>query len=632
MPRFPLEYFRMKGISDNRFPAPHGHAPRVNPGRRGNLRVALASIGAITAAVLLVSALPAAAVDVSFDVQPQQMNLGETARASLTFHGARNMGGIELPAIDGLSITPPSVMQQNINGAHSVRMDYRIFPQKAGSFVIGPYELNLEGEKLRIPEARIEVRAPDGDPSPRDMIFTRLQLPETPPYVHQVFDVTLKLYFLPTVNLAREVSLLGGFPETGFVIGGFEELQMTREEIDGRFYNVRRFRSRARALTAGSFTLSPALRAGVVDRNTQNQRRRDPFFGGFFEDPFSRPSATPVTAAAPPQTLVVRNIPQEGRPPSFSGAVGRFDFAVDVKPRELQAGEPVTVNLRLQGVGNIGAARPPAYRDTDLYRAYEPRLVGDAPDPTAERGAKTFDQVVIPRSADLTELPALRFAYFDPEAGQYRTLAAGPFPLTVHPSENGESSLMLQIPGANGGGGKALVLGTDIVYLKPSPTRWRSPAPAPLRTAVKVGAHAAAPLLLAGLFVFARRRNQLAADTALARRRTAPRSARAGLRRAETAARGSADPAEVFKPLADAVTGYFGHRLNLPPGAVDSSLILDKLQAAGTDPSDLEAWREFFALSDRILYATPPELSREDLSRWIATLTALLRKAERSKL
>jgi hypothetical protein len=192
-------------------------------------------------------------------------------------------------------------------------MEYRLFPQKPGRFTLGPYSFELNGEQLQIPEVTLDVRALDGNTSPREMIFARIQLPDTPPYVHQVFEVTLGLYSLPSVELARDINLVGGFPETGFAIGGFEELQMVREEVDGQFYNLRRFRTRARALTAGTFTLQPTLRAGVVDRN-QPRQRRDPF-GGFFDDPFSRPSATPVNATTPAATLTVRPYPRR-RPPS----------------------------------------------------------------------------------------------------------------------------------------------------------------------------------------------------------------------------------------------------------------------------------------------------------------------------
>ena len=94
----------------------------------------------------------------------------------------------------------------------------------------------------------------------------------------------------------------------------------------------------------------------------------------------------------------------------------------------------------------------------------------------------------------------------------------------------------------------------------------------------------------------------------------------------------SASPAAVFEALAAAAADYFGHRLNLPPGAVEAPLILEKLRAAKADDDTLAKWREFFALSDQIRYASASDLSRDALETWIATVASLLRKAERVKL
>jgi hypothetical protein len=56
-----------------------------------NARIHFAKILASAAlALAFASAGPASAVDVTFDVQPQLLNLGETATATLTFHGVRS--------------------------------------------------------------------------------------------------------------------------------------------------------------------------------------------------------------------------------------------------------------------------------------------------------------------------------------------------------------------------------------------------------------------------------------------------------------------------------------------------------------------------------------------------------------
>jgi len=579
----------------------------------------------------LILALPASAVDVTFDVQPLLMNLGETATAQLTFHGVRSAPGVDFPPVSGLQITGMGQQMQFGTGGSKVTQTYNIFPQKAGTYTIGPYQLEFQGKQLTIPAATFEVRAPKGQASAstNEMIFARLDLPKKSPTIHQVFDITLSLYFLPNIQLTREINLIGGFPESGFVLGNFEEMQSIREAVGGQVYTLRRFRARARALTAGTFTLEPALRVNIVDRNAKQSH--DPF-PGFFNDPFRRQPSTPLRVAAPASQITIQPVPKKGKPADYAGAVGHFQFSMDVRPRDLKVGEPITVSLTLRGTGNIASAIPPSYQDSEQFKAYEARQVGDIPDSRTERGSKTFEQVVIPRTDALKELPALQFSFYNPEALRYETASAGPFPLTVHPSDNGADALLLQIPGQASAGGKALVLGTDIIYLKSTPTRWLTPVTGPASPWLKRGIYGLAPLALLGLIVATHRRKRLAGDIALARRQKAPRSARASLRKAEAALKQDPTVVSVFTPLTAAALDYFGHRLNLPPGAVEASLILDKLKAAQADSALLEKWQEFFTLSDQIHYSTPPSLSREQVSEWVPAMASLLRQAERIRL
>lgn len=630
-------------------PSPRGPAPRR--ARRGTSRPPVSHLPSrhalVTRLSSLVSLFPflfllaasALAATVEWDIQPRILNLGETATATITFHGPDAPGGLSLPDTDGLSIQNAGVTRQNINGARSVLFTYRIFPRRAGDFTLGPYHLDAEGN---LPSADLDaitlsVRAPDPDAPQSEMLFARIESSIPSPYVQQTFDLILRVYALPTVELARDIRLVGGFPESGFVQGPFEELAATREEHSGQIYTVRRFRARYRALTAGDFDLTPTLQVGVVDRASQNARRRNsPFGSGFFDDPFFNPPvATPVALAAQPLTLRVRPLPSENRPAAFTGAVGQYRFEADVRPRELKVGEPLTVTLRVTGRGNIATVRPPSYTDTPDYKTYEARQSGDSPDPAADTGTKTFEQVVIPRTETLTALPALTFDYFDPDADSYLTATAGPFPLTVHPSDTPSSALLVQIPdAATPDRPRALVLGTDIIYLQPSPTRWLNPNASPLLPVIGYAtAFALPPLLLLALHLTTRHRHRLASDIAFARRLQAPRVARAALRRAEAAARSpTPDPRAVFEPLSDAATAYFAHRLNLPPGAATPSALLSVLEKSSLPPDDLTRWRDFFTLSDAIRYGASPALTPTDLQTWTQTLATLLRQAERTRL
>ena len=44
---------------------------------------------------------------------------------------------------------------------------------------------------------------------------------------------------------------------------------------------------------------------------------------------------------------------------------------------------------------------------------------------------KTAEQVIIPTSAGIKEVPALHFSYFDPSIKDYKTITQGPFAIQV---------------------------------------------------------------------------------------------------------------------------------------------------------------------------------------------------------
>src|SRR5262249_9469284 len=153
-------------------------------------------------------------------------------------------------------------------------------------------------------------------------------------------------------------------------------------------------------------------------------------------------------------------------PADFSGAVGEFDFDVTAAPGELNAGDPITVHMEVKGVGNVESVTAPRVPVGKEFRAYDPTTVADATGP----GHLTVEQVLIPRDATVREVPAITFSFFEPETGTYRTIARGPFPVTVHAAPGTQTAV---IGGAEAPAPKPAPekekLGRDIVYIKDSP-------------------------------------------------------------------------------------------------------------------------------------------------------------------
>lgn len=598
--------------------------------------------GVLLALVFLMGPLGSAlAASVEFDVQPRAIRIGEAAVCSLTVRGIDNPATPQLPAVAGLRITYSGTQQSfsMVNGQtdRSVTFTYQLVPLQAGRFTLGPFAYTAPAGTFDLPGITLEVLPPDASASAgdeaqelSDLLFAVVSSSRTNLYNQQMFDLDLAVYSRG-ISLGGDVQLLN-MPESGFRLQPFRELGSTREVVNNQIYDVRRFRARAQALTSGTFKIEPVLRVGI---RTQRQRRRqDPFgmFGdSFFDDFFGNTQLVPQDVAPKPVTLAVLPLPEQGRPAGFSGAVGRFNFDMQVKPAELSAGDPITLTMQIVGDGNVENVSAPEIVSGDQFKVYEPKLVSKDASDGQSAGRKTFEQVVIPRSQDVKELPALTFAYFDPDVAAYQSITRGPFPLTVRPSSSAHAQV-LQAPG--GEPAPAVLLGTDIVYLKPAPTRWRHAGEHPWYLQPSfLALQSVPPIALALMFLATRRRKMLARDVARARRERAPRAARAAVHKAETAA-ARGDRKAFFEAVWAAMSSYFGNRLNLAPGAVALENVLEALQRGRLDPTDIERVKALFGRceQERFGAASGGSPTTDPLEAVLEELSRVLRACERVRL
>ena len=139
---------------------------------------------------------------------------------------------------------------------------------------------------------------------------------------------------------------------------------------------------------------------------------------------FSQEERFALTSRA--DTLVVRALPAEGRPPEFTGAVGSgLRLERRVTPQSARAGEGVTVELELAGEGNTALWPAPELAWGAGARAYADRVEERVT--TAEGrigGSKMFRYLVVPDSVGALALPPVRYVYFDLAADRYLAVSA----------------------------------------------------------------------------------------------------------------------------------------------------------------------------------------------------------------
>ena len=225
------------------------------------------------------------------------------------------------------------------------------------------------------------------------------------PYVGEAFTFTLRVAVTPGSDLAnvnihnldRYPLAFGTLRGTGRVAGagGNEVLSYT-----GVFRATAPFAPRVELLISGEIS---------------EQRR-----GGFF----TQWTRSPFSANVKPLNFEARALPVEGRPPAFSGAVGRFTLDVQSAPLEVRVDSLVTREIRLQGApDNLpGTLMPEIPGLGEHFKANPPWEVSRAENPPALH----LRQQLVPLNTNAQEIVSPSFTFFDPAAGAYRTLQPPP--------------------------------------------------------------------------------------------------------------------------------------------------------------------------------------------------------------
>ena len=573
----------------------------------------------------------AQAQQVTLDIQPRVLRLTEAATLTLSFAGINNPPVPELANVPGFQVQYVGREQQMsvVNGRteSSVNFRYRMVPTGTGKFRIGPFTLTIGGASYTLQPVEVEVVPSNGQPQSgggdsqqlTDLLFARMRSDQNRVYAYQYFNLFIDLYYRG-VNLDRSISL-ADLPGSGLDISPFEELRPTREAVGSDLYEVRHFRAQAKALSAGVFTLNPNLRVNLIVENSQPQR--DPFgFDMFFRQRDTRA----VSVSIEPWTLEVKPIPDDGRPSHFSGAVGQFDFSVQLSRTDVKAGEPITLTARVSGQGNLDTIAMPGIQVDDRFRVYDPKLIEQTSRAGQSGGVKTYEQVLIPRSEDITTIPPLSFSFFDPNQGRFQTITRGPFPLTVHPSDLADKAMVQPNEPVSPAVRKAL--GLDIVYLKNAPRAWviatDSGGTGPGQWLKVLPA-----LAVVGAFLWRRRTDSLARDPIKASRLHAPRAARASL---ATAEQQLDEPAEFYASLWKALVLYFANRLNRDQGEISPALIRKIVDTATLPVPLVQSLDEILRIDEQLRFGGAAPNQRADREQHTRDVADLLRACEKVRV
>lgn len=528
---------------------------------------------------LFISAtLQAANINIRAYVSKNRVGINENFSYSIEVSGkSASLPDPIPPAFDNfyvLSGPSTSTNIQWINGhmSSSKVYSYILQPKKKGTLAIPPAKVKYKGKTYQSNAITITVtnqpqrssaitgqrKAPRQTKS-KDIlgqsIYLKTVVSKRRAYVGEQIVVEYKLYFRVNVH-GYDFKKLPSFP--GFWTEDFQmpsQPTIENEIVNGLNYNVATIRKIALfPAQSGELTLQPI----TIVVEAQVRRRSSNIFDSFFEDPFG--SIVQKTLSSKPIKIQAMELPQEGRPADFSGAVGNFKLNVSVDKKTAKTNEAIDLRVKVSGQGNIKMVDLPDVVVPPDIEKYDPKVTTHV-DNLGESigGTKTAEYILIPRIPGDFDIKPVTFSFFNPKTKQYVTLKSKP--ISLHITGKPANAVASQGGGANFDQHYVQLIGQDIRFIKEF-TRFQKKGYHPYYSFMFWGLLGLGVVLFVLFVLFNDYQARLSGDERLLRSRKAGKIAAKQLSKAHEALK-NGDQEQFFKAVSNALQGFVSDKLNL---------------------------------------------------------------------
>ncbi len=392
-------------------------------------------------------------------LQPAQIQLGESAQFTITNLGD-GTNPITMPVVSGLKfeIIARTREMQVINGTMlpSSSIVMRVTPQIAGIFTIPAVTPRAQPLVLQVAAASsassIPHPAAPGAPIPPPILsggsvpkgvrltddgsaYVRLSIPKREVYVGESVPVEMEVGMRS--GFVASINGLPKLTDDNFALNNLShQPERTEKLINGEPFVLLTWRSTLAVVKPGTFSLAAQvpLTVKIRTRPKRESALDDRFGDPFWQNLFGATIPKDINVTSPTQELVVHELPAEGRPADFHGAIGTFSITSDISPTKADVGDPMTLRMRVTGSGNFDRVDSSMLDQLDQWKTYPPKSSFNTSDPLGFNGMKTFEQPVIASKPGVQELPSLTFSYFDPDRRRYETARSAPLSVSISPS------------------------------------------------------------------------------------------------------------------------------------------------------------------------------------------------------
>jgi hypothetical protein len=436
--------------------------------------------------LMLFSWIANSAVQVTAQVDSEQVVLGEPVTLSITVKSTTDIEIPEprVPSLNGFTLdgssrdSAPAVELRPQGGRMEFERVYQTFfnyvflPQRLGRLKIPEFELNIDGKLVNTQAFEIQVLDPQqgrrrglvppiDDPTadvedlfnqflnrrpripdvnsrqlkinPNEAFFVLCEVDKKEVFEGEQIVTNWYLYTRGNIMTLDRVK----FPELrGFwkeIIEEVPALNFTEEIVNGIPYRKALLASHA------LFPIKPG--SAVIDEykiKAQVQVPTNPMSVFGFGKPYS------FNRSSERISIKVNPLPLEGKPTSFSGAVGQFEVRSSIESNQFSVGQPFLLKIRFEGKGNAKLIELPSLNLPTTLEIYDTK--SDAKFFKDGRSYKEFEVLLIPRAEGELKIPALELGTFDPIEKKYLTKKTEEFVLQILPGAAGGIESLAALP------------------------------------------------------------------------------------------------------------------------------------------------------------------------------------------
>ncbi len=316
-----------------------------------------------------------------------------------------------------------------INGSKEVIFNksftYILKPLKKGEYNIPSASIEYQGKTIKSEPVKVIVLDPvDVPKDPNDPNYIAEQnihlvaeISKSRPYIGEGIYVEYKLYVSQNVSVndysVTESPQYDGFWNQEIRVNG---LPVRMGTYNGEQYRYVVLKKQFLIPTkSGRLSIDPMKMDVVIGVPTG----RADFFGNQITRNVSR------SFASAKKIIIPKELPLEGKPEDFSGAVGDFSFSVTSSRNTLKSNETALVSAKVKGKGNLKLFEIPEIKTPSELEVFTPEqrekvvVLSDG-----IKGSVAKEFTVVPQYKGKYKIPSVSFSYFNPRTKKYKTVTS----------------------------------------------------------------------------------------------------------------------------------------------------------------------------------------------------------------